>query len=111
MVDLVSSTLLVAAALFATIVLDLLLLRHLWLVGLTIIGLSFVFPPADQARFIVMLLGLLTLLRGAPLALGLLRPGDIRPDARRHTRKDAGRDLADATWQVNPSAAREDRPR
>lgn len=111
MADLVNSTVLVAAVLFATVVLDLLLLRHLWLVGLTIIALSFVCPPADQVRFIVMLPGLLTLLYGAPRAPGLLRAGDIRPDARRHTTKDAGRDLADAAWQGNPSAAREDRLR
>lgn len=110
MADLVSATLLVAAALFETVVLDPWLLRHLWPVGVTIISLSFVFPPVDQVRFIVMLPGLLTLLDGAPLALGQLRPGDIRPDARRHARKDAGRDPADASWQVNPSAAREDRP-
>jgi hypothetical protein len=111
MADLVSSTLLVTAALFGAVILDLLLLRHLRLVGLTIIAPSFVFPPADQVRCIVMLPGLLALLYGAPLALGLLRPGDTRPDERGRTVKDAGRDLADAARQVNPSAAREDRPR
>lgn len=111
MADLVSATLLATTALFAAVILYLALLRHLWLAGAAIIPLSFAFPPADQLRFLVMLIGLLALLYGAPLALRLLRPGAMHPHERGRTVKDAGRDLADAAWQVNPSAAREDRPR